>query len=345
MGFVAPGEYSKRQLDAAGERLRAGVATSSDIRLLDNWRASHLYVINTFQSSLRARRRRIGGEAFITIAQRLKRSPTIIDKLRREPGMSLSRMHDIAGCRLIFGDLVEMQAFRSGVLSSRAGHELTGSRDRYDYVVHPKNSGYRGVHDVYKYNVRSVSGAPWNGLRIELQYRTLVQHSWATAVEISDIVNSTRLKFGEANQDISKLFLMCSEILCRALESVPGRCAGLSRRELLEEFDRLELKTRAVARLRGLTSNKFTQFARTNRFFILINYTSSGQEGVLEAEGFSDSQRAITRYAELEQKLHGCADVVLVGAQEQDAIKLAYTNYFSDASLFIELLDEALSQL
>jgi putative GTP pyrophosphokinase len=37
----------------------------------------------------------------IVVGQRLKRLPTIIDKLRREPEMKLSRMHDVGGCRAV----------------------------------------------------------------------------------------------------------------------------------------------------------------------------------------------------------------------------------------------------
>jgi ppGpp synthetase/RelA/SpoT-type nucleotidyltranferase len=35
------------------------------------------------------------------IVQRLKRTPSILEKLRREDGMKLDRMEDIAGCRII----------------------------------------------------------------------------------------------------------------------------------------------------------------------------------------------------------------------------------------------------
>ncbi|KAA0676194.1 RelA/SpoT domain-containing protein [Azospirillum brasilense] len=345
MPFVEPGGYSKGELDRAGERIRIGAETPNDLVLLDNWRASHLYVLNTFQSSLRFRRARSAGGDTITIAQRLKRRPTIIDKLRREQGMSLSRMHDIAGCRLIFPDVASLNHFRGGVLSSRAAHELVGGKERYNYIDHPKPSGYRGIHDVYKYNVGSTGGVKWNGLRLEIQYRTVVQHAWATAVEISDIVNATRLKFSQANASISRLFLLCSEILARVHEGREGYCADLTNQNLLFEYQGLEDELHAILRLRNLTSSEFQKFARSSRLFILINYTSGDMEGKLEAEGFSDNASAAARYSEVEAKLQDVADVVLVGSSQQDAIKLAYTNYFSDASGFIYMLDNALSEL
>src|SRR5262249_55474994 len=148
-------------VDIAGEHIRDGVATQDDVAVLEQWRAAHLYVINTFQASLRNRRRRSGDS--ISIAQRLKRRPTIVDKLLREPGMALARMHDIAGCRLIFDSIPELESFRAAVHASRARHEHIGGDDRYNYVMRPKASGYRGIHDVYKYHVRSEAGEKWNG--------------------------------------------------------------------------------------------------------------------------------------------------------------------------------------
>ena len=54
--------------------------------------------------------------------------------------------------------------------------------------------------------------------------------------------------------------------------------------------------------------------------------------------GFSDNRKAVESYSELERKFEGKADVVLVGAGvEQDSVRLAYTNYFSDASEFLEM--------
>lgn len=341
MPFVEPGAYSRGELDRAGDRIRLKTQTSSDLVMLDNWRAAHLYVINTFQSSLRARRSRFPQGESITIAQRLKRRPTIVDKLGRESGMLLSRMHDIAGCRLIFADLGSLNEFRSGVLSSRAGHKLVGNKDRYDYIVSPKPSGYRGIHDVYQYNVGSTGGVKWNGLRLEIQYRTASQHAWATAVEISDIVNATRLKFSESQKDISRLFLLSSEIISRSMEKIPGFCSDINTKELWEEFDSLENELHAIARLRNLTSSEFQKFARSSKLFLLINYTSGNNEGKFQAEGFSDNASAAARYSELEAALGDEADIVLVGSSQQDAIKLAYTNYFLDASSFISALQFA----
>lgn len=63
--------------------------------------------------------------------------------------------------------------------------------------MHPKMDGYRGIHDVYEYDVRSDYGVMWNGLLIEIQYRTLLQHSWATAVEVAGLLTHNNPKFSQ----------------------------------------------------------------------------------------------------------------------------------------------------
>lgn len=338
MAFSQP-RYSRRKIDEAGEAARAGRDNFNDMLVLENWRASHLYIINTFQANLRARKKK--SDDAITIAQRLKRRPTIIDKLRREPGMSLSRMHDIAGCRLIFSNVDALRSFRESFHGSKAKHELVGGGDKYNYIANPKSTGYRGVHDVYKYVAYSDSGELWNNLRIELQYRTIVQHAWATAVEIVDIVNFSRLKFNEAEGGVARHFLIASELLSRAHEDMPGFCASESLENLLSEFKQLEARMGVIARLRELSSSEFGRFARNAKLFVLVNYFEPQDFGNLAAFGYLDNKTAVENYEKLERENQGKADVVLVGASEHDAVKLAYTNYFSDASIFLRLLDEA----
>ena len=88
---------SRSRVNQAGKNIRRGQPTAEDISVAENWRAAHGYIINTFQANLRRRARFMD----VVIAQRLKRQPTIFNKLVREPTMQLSNMHDIAGCRCI----------------------------------------------------------------------------------------------------------------------------------------------------------------------------------------------------------------------------------------------------
>ncbi|MEO6697058.1 MAG: RelA/SpoT domain-containing protein [Gammaproteobacteria bacterium] len=129
------------------------------------------------------------------MAQRHKRKRTIFDKLRRFPSMQLSRMDDIAGCRIIFNNTNDLYSFRDKFHKARFNHKRRNDADKYDYIKFPKSTGYRGIHDVYEYDVNSEAGRSYAGLFVELQYRTTVQHAWATAVEVIGFITQSQPKF------------------------------------------------------------------------------------------------------------------------------------------------------
>ncbi len=161
--FVHPA-YSKKQITKAGARIAAGVVEFADVLKLENWRASHAWVINTFQVNLRRRSR--GRE--IVVGTRLKRRATIVNKLRRFPNMQLGRMHDIAGCRVIFPDVTSLVSFRNDIHKARFTHTRRSvEEERWNYILFPKPDGYRGIHDVYEYESRANQGIPWKGLSIQ----------------------------------------------------------------------------------------------------------------------------------------------------------------------------------
>lgn len=105
--FVAPA-YSKSRVNLAGKAFSGGLQQAEDFAVLENWRTSHAYLLNTFQATLRYHARSFDA----VVAQRLKRRPTIIGKLSRFPHMQVARMHDIAGCRVIFESLADLFEYR-----------------------------------------------------------------------------------------------------------------------------------------------------------------------------------------------------------------------------------------
>ena len=151
---------SKSRVNRAGDGVRTGSPSNEDLEVIEAWRAAHRPVLNTFQAILRTRLR---GKNVI-VAQRHKRKNTIFDKLQRLPTMQLSRMDDVAGCRIIFGNIQDLNEFRVEFHKSRFKHKMRNSIDKYDYIKNPKNTGYRGIHDVYEYDVNSAAGRELKGL-------------------------------------------------------------------------------------------------------------------------------------------------------------------------------------
>ena len=142
------------------------------------------------------------------VSQRLKRYDTILDKLRREPGLELGRMQDIGGCRAVLPTTAEVFRVvahyrRSSPLSARV------KRTR-DYITDPKESGYRGVHLIVRYDDRD----------IEIQLRSQLQHEWAFTIETFGNRHGFDLKSGEGPLEVTTFFQMVSSLM--AIEESGG---------------------------------------------------------------------------------------------------------------------------
>lgn len=325
---------SKGRVNRAGDDVRANVATVEDLEVIDSWRAAHRGVLNTFQAILRNRTR----GTRITVAQRHKRKLTIFDKLTRIPGMNLSRMDDIAGCRLIFRSINELYSFREKFHKARFNHKRRNDIDKYNYIKNPKPTGYRGVHDVYEYDVNSEVGKRLAGLYVEIQYRTLVQHAWATAVEVIGFITESQPKFERGDKRYEQAMALASEILARAFENMKGPYPELDDRELISQFLALDKELSMLATLRGL--NAADKAVTHNRNAILI--FSGANE--LEVKTFRDSTEAVRALFELEKQMPG-QDIVLVRADTSDEVRLAFKNYFSDARDFIRMVEDGCAKL
>lgn len=335
--------YSKGRVDRAGDRIGGPDEQFEDLIVLENWRASHANILNTFKTILYNKAK---GFESIEIVQRLKRRPTIIDKLKRESGMKLSRMHDIAGCRVIFQNIADLEKFRSSMHAGRFDHERRGADDdRWNYIERPKQSGYRGIHDVYKYHVEPKKGRagdeqPWNRMLVEIQYRTKVQHAWATAVELAGQITENNPKFNRGSKDFIEYFQLSSEMLARTFEngtSCKPKYTSLDLLGYLWEADSVTHISTLFSELRksegGIDPRKYS--------LLILRYDLDLFEEQLEIQSFDSMNQAISQYNKLEKSLSDQADIVLVGSRSSESIKSAYRNYFSDATEFLNLLGDA----
>lgn len=70
----------------------------------------------------------------------------------------------------------------------------------YDYIAAPKVDGYRCFHRVFKFKEDSVEEECFRGRRVEIQIRTRLQHSWATAVEAVGLFRGEDIKGGKVTR-------------------------------------------------------------------------------------------------------------------------------------------------
>ncbi|HET9592044.1 MAG TPA: RelA/SpoT domain-containing protein [Solirubrobacterales bacterium] len=229
---------SKTRIDKAGETLRGWMRGETDlsssqlrreVAIVDDFRTCHAGPLKNVAAGIRyyiAKHSTIQVDGRPVVAQRLKRMRTIADKLLREPEMRLSQMHDIGGCRALFGSIEEMRA-----MILHLEHQKRWSIRRVrDYVAHPKSrSGYRAIHVI-------VEKA---GLLIEIQLRTISQHAWAELIEGTDRRTDVGLKADRAPDDITEYYRLGSNLLAQADEGASRDPDTLRRfQELHEQVQR-----------------------------------------------------------------------------------------------------------
>jgi putative GTP pyrophosphokinase len=349
MAFPAP-PVPKSAVRAAGKAIAAGSNAPQDVAMVDQWRSAHGYAINTFKVWLRSKINTSGIAA--EFGQRLKRRNTVIDKLRRKRPDGTPLIHDVtsmqdfAGCRLIFDDIDDLHEFRDYILSDKilgnVNHKLKHEdKNKYNYIEHPKPTGYRGIHDVFLHNPRphrrgDTSSSPWQGLMVEVQYRSRPQHAWATALEISDILDRERTKFGFAEDERGQFFAMASEIIARRYEGLRKAFSDMSDKELETKFFQQEDKLNILDRLGAM--RQFDQYAKLRKHNVLNIVLDDDGEYKLEVEVFSNAQEAIARANEIEAESDSINAVYVTGEPAQ--LRSAYRNYFNDPLDFVNMLNK-----
>ena len=340
--WAAP-SCARGEVDRAGRLLAQDAAADPLVigRALDavnDWRSSHSFPLNTFQMTLRTRSASVCNQPIV--AQRLKRTPSIIAKLRRFPKMQLSRMQDVGGARAVLASVAEVDSLRE-LYRRPTKHAFVAERN---YIRQPKPSGYRGIHLVYRYRG---ARAEYDGLRIELQLRSRLQHAWATAVETVGAFLGQALKSSDGEADWLRFFALIGSMF--ALDEgtpvepgVPG-----DRNELMAATrtaaQRLRAKDRLAAFGAALLVSRENEEMRRGDYFLLV---IEPDRGSLTIRSYRSHELAagIGQYQIEEKRLAGTAgDAVLVAADSLDSLRRAFPNYFADTETFVQEMTRLLA--
>lgn len=183
---------------------RGSVPSTEEVRaareVIEAYRSAHAAPLHAAYMGLRSCLRTEGFD--LDASRRLKRLPTIEDKLRRLPEMDLSTMQDIGGCRAVLNTQEQVQRVVERFCANSLRRNQRPDRIR-NYVAEPQTSGYRAIHIYTRYH----------GRRIEVQLRTREQDSWAKIVE--DLTSKTGIDFknGDGPDEVHELLQELSELL------------------------------------------------------------------------------------------------------------------------------------
>jgi GTP pyrophosphokinase len=183
-------ELSRAQVDRLGERLRAGDSISSEDRvLLDEYRRSLASYSHTVTQ-------RLQHLLDLPITERPgKTTPSIIAKLKRQP-TALSRMQDMAGGRVVVGDLRSQD---SAISEVRENFQKARFVDRRESPM----VGYHAAHFVIREDAQSY----------ELQIRTEAQQRWAQLSEkLADLVGFG-IKYGDGPEELEAHLISSGRII------------------------------------------------------------------------------------------------------------------------------------
>ena len=218
----------------------------------------------------------------------------------------------------------------------------------YDYIQEPRDTGYRSIHLVYEYFTENKAKEPYNGLLIEVQLRSRLQHAWATAVEAIDIFTGQGLKGSEGDERWLRFFaLMGSAMALRertpTVEGTPSSSA-----ELRKELRQVVKELNVVPRLQSyhvalIEMTDGAPQAKTSYFLVELQPSMNRVSVTRFAK--REVERANEEYLKAEKALAGepGAQAVLVSVEDIEALKRAYPSYFLDTGRFIDAVMSAIA--
>lgn len=343
MKFLPVPTESKSNINKAGQIL---VENKGELREIDwardlanRWRACHAYPINTFQATLRRHVKGFSGDPIV--AQRLKRMPTVIDKLKRYPNMKLTTMQDIGGVRTVLTTVDDVYKLADEYRNNKYFvHELT---DEKDYIQTPRDAdGYRSLHLIYKY--KNKLNPIYDGLRLELQIRTKLQHVWATAVETMDTLLGQALKYRQGDKAWQDFFAITSSAFAYMEHARPVPLyAGMSYDETATAVKDSESKLGALEKMNGLSVavDAIAKGSRGSSYHLLI---LNSLEKTVTIQGYDRESfaQAEEDYSTFERRaIDGeKLEPVLVSAGSIEKLRRAYPSFFLDIGDFVNKVVE-----
>lgn len=293
-------------------------------KLLACFRSSHTYPMQAMLTHFRNKARAIDKKSIIV--SRLKRIPSVLSKLKRFPTMKATTMQDIGGIRIIAENITATYRIRDEIFESRTRNKLIKETD---YIQTPKQSGYRSIHLIYRYQGNK---SDYQNYMIELQIRSKIQHAWATTVEVVGTFNNTALKSEQGDSRWLDFFNLVSQAFACLEHKKPIDP------ELVDKIKRQHTELNVRSSLAAMIATaKVVPFKNADLFLIRSNYKTQiwsvfpykkGDPSVYDDYALFESENLDKPYY----------NTVLVSSESIKSLKRGYPNYSGDTLEFSKLL-------
>ncbi|MEO6387850.1 MAG: RelA/SpoT domain-containing protein [Croceibacterium sp.] len=334
--------HSKREIVGAGKALAGNIVYDQtalpDIletfRIAHSWRLANLYPMRRVRHELTGKIRAIKADAIT--AARLKRMVSIRKKLRTSP-LTLYQMQDLGGCRAIISNQAELDRLVERYVVGDTPHAIVRDDDRIALPRH--DTGYRGRHLTLKFN--ELHGrSDFDRHFIEVQFRTRLQHYWATAVEAVGLVRGEDLKGGGGNADWLRLFQLMAGEMAEDEGTAPVPSVSVEAPERRQELIDLNGRLGALRALAGYNSaiRHMEGFIGSAPYY-LIQYDSIRRE--VNVRPFRAARLGSEQYADAERNTQ--INTVFVEVDKVADLREAYPNYFLDVEAFTARLRRTIS--
>ena len=334
-------KYSRNKLNNTGEILISEIDDlfryNDALNIVDDWRKNHQVPMQELFRSVSSVLAEAGVQPSFS-SQRLKRMTSIIGKLRRNPEMRLGGVQDIGGVRFVFPDIPSMEKAYD-ILKEVELTNFESANKPKNYVINPKCSGYRSIHFVYIYHS---TNEDTDGLRVELQIRTKLQHDWATAVETAELISKSPLKAGIGDEKWLDFFKLVSAVFAREEgKPIPEQFSTYTEADFCRRCAAMDKEEHYLMQLRGLmTAVDYTEQKSFEGGYALLLTDFDLKKATLRhfpEEGFSDAN---AMYKDMESYLDPSKGaIVLVSVKDMNELREAYPSYFLNAREFIDALN------
>lgn len=345
---AARGRVSNSRLDAAGTVLKTPIPEAnaetvkgfkSAFDCVAQWRDNHSFPLQHFEQYLRRHAHAVNGNALITT--RLKRMRSIIAKLERERSR-VSQLQDIVGCRAVVPTVSEVRHIVRRLKRANVRHELLKV---HNYIDHPKQTGYRSVHLVYRFNMPALPAV--DKMLCEIQVRTFDQHAWACAVEAAGFFRNEDLKSGVGDSKWLRLFSLAGAAVAinESCVRIPGMPEEIDTiyTELHQHMDDLNVLAWLSGFQYGLVARHLTR--KKNAYWFLLKFNSETYRLEDTAYTAQETVAAFAHYREEEASNRDNKDVqvVLVSADDMKGVRAGYPSFFGNRRQFRRIMSKLLA--